>query len=236
MAGFKKILLEGDAQSTTLLNVGADSLLTIATGAVTATQTYHSIAGEGGAADQLDSIASGADGDLLILRPSSDTVNITVAHNQAAASGNNILLNGNTNYLMDDIDDTITLIYDVGLDTSGAWIELSRGVGDVATLSASAPADVGTAASAGSGTAASKDDHVHDTATGFIDNANKFASGVVDAAAIASNAVQASEIDETATDIAFSQIILTAKTSGAGTTAGTVYYDSDDSHPYVYQA
>src|SRR3989304_3782571 len=69
MAGFKKILLEGDAQSTTLLNVGADSLLTIATGAVTATQTYHSIAGEGGAADQLDSIASGADGDLLILRP-----------------------------------------------------------------------------------------------------------------------------------------------------------------------
>src|SRR3989304_4819496 len=198
MAGFKKILLEGDAQSTTLLNVGAD-------------------------------------GDLLILRQSSDTGNITGAHNLGAASGNNLLLNGNTNYLMDDIDDTITLIYDVGLDTSGAWIELSRGVGDVATLSANAPADVGTAASAGAGTAASKDDHVHDTATGFIDNANKFASGVVDAAAIASNAVQASEIDETATDIAFSQIILTAKTSGTGTTAGTVHYDSDDSHPYVYQ-
>jgi len=260
MAGFIKILLTGDAEteveaaatlaltgdltvttaakSATIrdLRFGPDVLLTVATGSVTATDSYHSIAGEGGVADQLDKIAGGVDGQLLILRASSDTVTITVAHNQSAGAGDNILLNADTNYAMDDIDDCLTLIFDAGLDTAGAWVELSRGAGNIATLSANAPANVGTAAAAGSGTAASKDDHVHDTATGFIDNANKFAAGVVDAAAIASNAVQASEIDETATDIAFSQIILTAKTTGTGTTAGTLYYDSDDSHPYIYQA
>jgi|SRR3990167_3123866 len=260
MAGFIKILLTGDAETeveaaTTLaltgdltvttatksasirdLRFGGDNLLTVATGAIAITDTYHSIAGEGGAADDLDSMTGGVDGQLLVLRPSSDSVTITVRHNQAAASGNNIILNGNVNATLDDIDDTLVLLYDAGLDTAGAWIELSRGSVAEVSLATAAPADVSTAAAVGTGTTAARDDHVHDTATGFIDNANKFASGVVDAAAIASNAVQASEIDETATNIEFSQIILTAKTSGTGTTAGTLYYDSDDSHPYIYQA
>ena len=49
-----------------------------------------------------------------------------------------------------------------------------------------------------------------------------------------SNSVGASAIDETATDIAFSQIILTPKTTGAGTAEGTLFYDSDDDHVYAY--
>lgn len=42
------------------------------------------------------------------------------------------------------------------------------------------------------------------------------------------------EIDNSANDIAFSQIILTSKIDGSGTVEGTFYFDSDDKHPYVY--
>ena len=42
------------------------------------------------------------------------------------------------------------------------------------------------------------------------------------------------EIDNTATDIAFAQVILTPAVTGTGTTEGTVFYDSDDNHLYVY--
>ena len=53
---------------------------------------------------------------------------------------------------------------------------------------------------------------------------------------ITSDCVAADEIDETATDIAFSQLILTPKAEGVGTTEGTLFYDSDDDHLYVYVA
>ena len=106
--------------------------------------------------------------------------------------------------------------------------------GDAAELSAETAHDIGTTASAGVATDASKHDHVHVVGTGAINNANMFGAGVVDAAAIASNAVAASEIDETAMDIAFSQVILTPKASATGTTEGTIFYDSDDDHAYLY--
>jgi len=258
MAGFAKILLTGDATTeveaeATLdlagdvtvsgsgksltandFRVGADTTLTIATGDVTQTGSYHTIAGEGGSDDQLDGISAGGDGQLLFIRPSSDSVTITVAHNQNAAGTNNILLNGDTSATLDDEDDFLMLIYDAGLDTNGAWVEVSRGSGG-ASLSDTTALATSTAAAAGSGTSASRDDHVHDIGVGSIDAANLFASGVVDATAIAANAVGNSEVDNSATDIAFAQIILTATASGTGTTTGTVYYDSDDNHLYVYQ-
>lgn len=236
MAGYKKILLDGD--SIPKLVVDGDSTLTVASGVVTATKSYHSIAGEGGNSDNLDVIDGGVDGMIMVIRPSDDADTITVRHNQDAGGGGNIFLNGDSDFAMDDIDDTLTLIYDAGLDGgTGAWIEVSRGPsGGGVSLTSNAPANVGTSAAVGSGTAAAKDDHVHDTDTGFIDNANKFASGVVDAAAIGSNAVAASEIDETATNIAFAQIILTPASAGTGTAEGTLFYDSDDDHLYVYQA
>ena len=49
-----------------------------------------------------------------------------------------------------------------------------------------------------------------------------------------SNSVGNTEIDNSATDIAFAQLILTPAVSGTGTTEGTVFYDSDDDHLYVY--
>lgn len=51
---------------------------------------------------------------------------------------------------------------------------------------------------------------------------------------VAEDSIGATEINDAATDIAFNQIILTAKAAGDGTTPGTVYFDSDDNHLYVY--
>ena len=256
--GFVKILLNGDAtteveaEATLVLagdvtvsgagksltandfRLGAIANIQIGTGDVTQTGSYHSIEAETAADDQLDGISAGADGQLLFIRPQDDTETITVAHNQHAAATNNILLNADNNYAMNDIDDYMLLIYDAGQDTNGAWIEVSRGQGAVASLTSNAPADVGTTAAVGNGTEAARDNHVHDTAAGFIDLADKFASGVVDQAAIGANAVGNSEIRNSDTDIAFNQIILTAKTTGDGTVNGTLFYDSDDNRLKVF--
>ena len=128
--------------------------------------------------------------------------------------------------------------------------------GDAASPSDNVPASVGTAASAGTGAACSRDDHVHDIGVGAIDAANLFAAGVVDNTALGAdcvdgtkiadnaignehlgdNCVKGAEIDETATNITLAQVILTPAASGTGTAEGTIYYDSDDDHLYVYQA
>ena len=50
------------------------------------------------------------------------------------------------------------------------------------------------------------------------------------------DSVGATEIDDAATDIAFAQIILTPTATGTGTTEGSLFYDSDDDHVYVYVA
>lgn len=66
--------------------------------------------------------------------------------------------------------------------------------GDAATLTTSDPSDVGVTAGSGTSLEAARADHVHDTAAGFIDNANKFTTGVVDSAAIGSDAIVNSHI------------------------------------------
>ena len=48
------------------------------------------------------------------------------------------------------------------------------------------------------------------------------------------SSVGAAQVDAAATDIAFAQVILTPAVTGTGTTEGTVFYDSDDDHLYVY--
>ena len=121
------------------LTFKGDSVLTIdGSGDVTPTNFYHSIAGAGGSPDHLDGIAAGSDGQLLFIRPSDDTVRITVRNNQNAAATNNILLAGGDqdgqNYAMDDFFDQLLLIYDAGIDTNGAWLEISRAVPWVGTV------------------------------------------------------------------------------------------------------
>lgn len=48
------------------------------------------------------------------------------------------------------------------------------------------------------------------------------------------NSVGNSQIDNTATDIAFAQIILTPTASGTGTAEGSLFFDSTDDHLYCY--
>lgn len=153
MAGWVKILLAGDAQTEieaadplTLAGdvtvVGAGKSLevldlrfetattkTIATDEFTRDQVYHLVAGEGAAADDLDGIAGGADGMLLLIRPSDDAVTITVKNDDAGASaGCAIFLANDVDYTMDDIDDSLFLIYDAALDAAaGGWLEIARG-------------------------------------------------------------------------------------------------------------
>ena len=90
--------------------------LTIASGAVTATRSFHLIAGEGGAADDLVTINGGSDGQILVLRASSDSVTITVK------STGNIVTSG-SDMALDNANDTITLMYDSNLTK---WLELAR--------------------------------------------------------------------------------------------------------------
>lgn len=49
------------------LNLGSEVALTIDTGEITVTQSYHSVAAESGTADSLDTINGGIDGDFLVL-------------------------------------------------------------------------------------------------------------------------------------------------------------------------
>lgn len=259
---WKKILLAGDAETEVeaadplvlagdVTIVGAGKSLevinekletattkTLSSDQFTRDQIYHLVAGEGAAADDIDGIGGGADGMLLFIRPSDDAVTITARHNNVGgASGNKLFLSNGADFVMDDETDFLLLVYDAALDSAnGAWAEVARGAGGVAVLTSGAPSDVGTTAAVGSSSEASREDHVHGTAAGFIDNANKFAAGVVDKDAIGADAVGNAEIDDSDTAIAFNQIILTPKATGDGTAEGTLFYDSDDDHPYIYQA
>lgn len=113
---------------------------------------------------------------------------------------------------------------EAGLATTAHEATHEVGGGDELVDGTTSPASIGTTASSGTATKPPRMDHVHDLGSGSIDAAALFAADVVDANAI----------DDTATDIAFAQIILTPAVAGTGTTEGTIFYDSDDDHLYVY--
>jgi hypothetical protein len=56
--------------------LGAAAALTISGGVVTATQSYHKIAGEGAAADNLDTIGGGAEGIVIAVRPNGQVITL----------------------------------------------------------------------------------------------------------------------------------------------------------------
>ncbi len=130
------------AQSFGILDY-TDAIDTIAAGVLTATVTYQSVAGEGAADDDLDTITAGTTGQYLIIRPSDDAVTITVT------SAGNIFLIGGNDFVMDDIEDTMTLIYD-----GTNWIEISRnevGGGGITSINTDTTAAQTIAAGAGLG-------------------------------------------------------------------------------------
>lgn len=105
---------KGDATVNSIAG-GAATELTIATGAVTATKTVHTVDTEGDAAsDDLDTINGGRAGQLLILR-AADSARTVVAKD---GTGN---LNLGGDFSLDNVEDTLTLVSD-GTD----WYEIAR--------------------------------------------------------------------------------------------------------------
>lgn len=97
----------------------ARSTLTIAAGAVTATKTRHYIDTEAAAAaDDLDTITTTSDGELLVLSSVNAARVVTVKNNTG-----NIRLAGGADFVLDSPFDQLTLIYD---STQSRWCELAR--------------------------------------------------------------------------------------------------------------
>lgn len=97
------------------LSLGAPQALTIASGAVTATRSFIAVDTESAAAsDDLDSIAGGAEGDMLVVRAADD------AHTVVLKDGTgNLKLAGDMS--LDSANDRIVLMHD-----GTNWVELSR--------------------------------------------------------------------------------------------------------------
>ena len=105
------------------ISLGAAIELTIATGAITKTKTYHTITVQGGAGggnDQLDSCAGGSEGDILILKPTTSGGSDTVTIADSTGAGKFILAAGG-NFAMDHVDDRWT-----GIHNGTEWVETSR--------------------------------------------------------------------------------------------------------------
>jgi hypothetical protein len=77
----------GRLTSAGFLSVGSSSNLTIASGAITVTKSYHRVGGQGAAADDLVTINGTSQGDIVVIRRNSETITVK------DATGN-LLLNG----------------------------------------------------------------------------------------------------------------------------------------------
>lgn len=98
--------------------------------------SYITLAGQAGAADDLDGITGGAQGQVLVLSAVSDSVTITIKHNNAGgSSGAKIFTASGSDIVLDDIHDCVAFIYKTALDSgNGGWMQIA----DPATYTADA--------------------------------------------------------------------------------------------------
>lgn len=149
-----------------------------------------------------------------------------------AASGAHALGAGQSDVTIDSPADNEVLAYD-GVDT---WINQTAAEAGLLTDAANAiDSDHYTDGSIDNEHLADGAVDTEELAADCIDG-TKIADDVVDTEHLAADSVDAAAIDDSATDIAFAQIILTPAATGTGTTEGTLFYDSDDDHVYVYVA
>lgn len=133
--------------------------LTISSGDITATQSFHKVDTESDdSTDDLIGINGGSAGDLLIIRPENDARTVVVKHNGSAAAADNILLRGGVDKSLTEIEDTLFFIYDATLDTNGAWLEVPGIYFDDATSNPLIDAD---SAADGTENSPARKDHVH---------------------------------------------------------------------------
>jgi len=102
---------------------GVATELTIAAGSITKTQSYHKIDTQGDATtDNLDTIAGGSEGDIIVIRCVS-AARVVIVKN---GTGNIELTDDVT---LDDVGEMLTLIYD-----GSNWQALNYPVSDVSPL------------------------------------------------------------------------------------------------------
>lgn len=105
-----------------VLDFKAPTELTIAAGAITVTQTFHTVDTEADAAtDDLDTINGGSDGRLIVLKAVNDARTVVVKHNTG-----NIWLQGKADISLDDISDGLMLVYSA---TDSKWFDIAAGGG-----------------------------------------------------------------------------------------------------------
>ena len=112
-------LLE-DMTSTGSFKYAAATTLTIASGAITATQVVHTVEGEGAASDTLYTINGGAENQTLILYPETAGNLITLGH-----SSGNIVIAGDVDYEI-PVNGFVILLYD-----GTNWRMMSAGTNEI---------------------------------------------------------------------------------------------------------
>lgn len=115
---FKKLKTKIDELETRerpiTLNLGTPTMLTIATGVITRTRSYHTVNTQGSAStDDLDTVNGGVTGDILILRAVNSARTVVVKDGTG-----NIQLAGDVT--LDNVQDTLILIYD-----GTNWLEIA---------------------------------------------------------------------------------------------------------------
>ena len=93
--------------------------LTVSTGVITATGTFHSVIPESGTSDEIDTINGGTDGMVLILRPDLDTYLIDLKHGTG-----NIEIQGETDIRLSNTEEVAWLVYD---GTLSKWLVSNPG-------------------------------------------------------------------------------------------------------------
>ena len=113
---------------------------------------------------------------------------------------------------------------------------------EVATLSAEVAHDIGTTASAGVATDASRHDHIHRLGNGAVDVAAVLAADVVDGTKIADDAVGSEHIEPLSAKLEcngqqLENAVLENNAADPTTPVlGKIYFKTGDTHPYVCTA
>jgi hypothetical protein len=107
------------------LSFDDSTALTIASGAITVTQNFHRIDGEGSASDNLDTISGGEAGWWLVLRNVNDARDITFRHGVG-----NIYCAGGVNFTLDETNEMALLIYD---GNQSVWLAMKGSSGESLT-------------------------------------------------------------------------------------------------------
>jgi len=103
-----------------IISIGTNLQLTIATGAITVTQSYHDVDTESDASsDILNTINGGVLGAILVL--TCEHTARTVVVNDTSDGGGNIVLAGGSNFSMTDTSDTLMLIYN-----GTNWLQIAQ--------------------------------------------------------------------------------------------------------------